>query len=204
LGAGCAAPNSSNDLHFFAHTHAVIQHERSIGTGEEFASTFLFTTLTPDGPTILLNVENDDYGRLEDRSCGCGLEAAGLTHHIADVFSFGKLTGEGVTLVGSDLLGVVEHVLPDRFGGTMFDYQLVEEEDERGLTRLTGVVSPRVVIDDEAEVIDTVLAALGPTRLAADVRHIWGRTGALRVMRAEPRIVGRGKHEALVKSRLHG
>ena len=204
LGAGCSVPSSSNDLHFFTHTHAVIQHQRPIGAGDESAETFLFTTVTSDGPTILLNVESDDYGRLETRSCGCALEVAGLKLHVRDIFSFSKLTGEGVTLVGSDLLGVVEHVLPDRFGGTMFDYQLVEEEDDRGLTRLTIVVSPRVAIDDEADLIDTVLSSLGKTKLAADVRHTWQRAGALRVRREEPRIVGRGKHEALVKSRLRG
>jgi hypothetical protein len=64
------------------------------------------------------------------------------------------------------------------------------------------LVSPRIPIADESAVIDAVLAAIGSSRLAADVRHIWGGTGALRVRRADPRIVGRGKHEPLVKSRL--
>jgi len=200
LGGGCAAANSSNDSHFFSHTHAVIQHRRTTAAGTHDA--LLFTTLTPDGPTVLLNADSDDYGVVETRSCGCRFEEVGLTLHIRDVFSFSKLSGDGVTMVADDLFRVIEDVLPARFGGSMFDYQFVEEEDERGFTRLTVLVSPHIDIGDEADVVQTVLNSLGSTKLATEVAHIWGSTAAVRVQRTRPRIVGRGKHELLVRSSL--
>ena len=56
--------------------------------------------------------------------------------------SFRKLTGEGMTLVGSEILRLLEEVLPARFGGSSTDYQLHEVEDERGLTRLEAAGEP--------------------------------------------------------------
>ncbi len=41
-----------------------------------------------------------------------------------------------------------------RFSGTPLDYQLREEEDESGFTRLNLLVSPRVLIPNEAAVVE--------------------------------------------------
>src|SRR5205807_4758869 len=142
-------------LHFCSHALALITFPREVGRTGGSVETFHLTSLQSTSPKVLLNVETDDYGVFEQRSCGCGLEELGFTEHIRDVFSFSKLTGEGVTLVGSDAVRILEEVLPSRFGGTPLDYQLQEEEDADGLTRLTLVVSPRVHIDDESVVIQT-------------------------------------------------
>ena len=56
------------------------------------------------------------------------------------------MTGEGMTLIGTDMVRILEEDLPRRFGGSPLDYQLMEEEDERGFTRLSLVVSPDVVL----------------------------------------------------------
>ncbi len=89
---------------------------------------------------------------------------------------------------------ILEEVLPERFGGTPLDYQLLEEEDEQGFTRLSVVVSPKVSLDDEQAVIDTVIAALRGGSLGADVSGaVWSRAGTLRVKRMEPVWTGRGK-----------
>ena len=45
----------------------------------------------------------------------------------------------------------MERVLPARFGGSPLDYQLMEEEDERGFTRLSLLVSPKLRIADESK-----------------------------------------------------
>jgi hypothetical protein len=141
-----------------------------------------------------LNVEIDDYGTVEERRCGCPFEDLGFTTHIRDIRSFRKLTGEGITLIGSDMEQILDTVLPERFGGSVGDYQLWEEEDEQGLTRLSLVVSPRVRIDDEAAVIDTVMRTLSTMSSAAEgARAIWAQAGSLRVKRAEPFWTSRGK-----------
>jgi hypothetical protein len=137
----------------------------------------------------------DDYGILEERRCGCDLESYGYTTHIREIRSYSKLTGEGVTLIGNEVASVIEEVLPARFGGTPLDYQLVEQEDEQGFTRLYLFVSPRLAIPDEVQVIAVVLEALSESSPMADAaRSVWQHTGALRVKRMEPVLTERGKH----------
>jgi hypothetical protein len=142
----------------------------------------------------MLNVESDDYGIIETRSCGCPLENYGFTEHLRDIHSFRKLTGEAVTLVGSEMIRILEEVLPAKFGGGPLDYQLMEEEDEQGFTRANLLVSPKINITDEAAVIDAVWLALGQSSVAADLaRAHWSQAKTLRVKRMEPIWTGRGK-----------
>jgi len=194
IGFGCARPTDANDLHFLRDALALIQYPREVpGTGITVPA-FHFTSLLPTAPKIMLNVETDDYGVVEERACGCPLEACGFTQHLREIRSFRKLTGEGVTLVGSEMLHILEEVLPARFGGSPLDYQLLEEEAENGLTRISLVISPKVSLTDDAAVIDTVLEALGQGSVAADhVRVIWGQAGTIRIKRMEPILTDRGK-----------
>jgi len=148
---------------------------------------------------MLLNVELDDCGVVEARRCGCPLESLGLTMHVRDVRSFGKLVGEGVSLLGSEMSQILEEILPARFGGSPLDYQL-EESDEDGYTRLVLIVDPGVAIPDEGAVIDTVLAALRDISTAADVaRAFWQHGNTFRVRRARPLKTSRGKQPLLIR-----
>ena len=145
---------------------------------------------------LMLNVEVDDYGAVETRDCGCLLGELGLTTHLRGIRSFAKLTGEGVTLVGSDMERILEHELPARFGGTALDYQLVELEDDRGLTRLVLRAHPRLPIDDDGALVEAVLSALskGGGGDADMSRGIWRAASTLRVRREPPQLSARGKH----------
>ncbi len=194
VGIGCARPLDGNDVHFFKDSLALIQHARQVPGMDVTVPSFHFTTLLPTAPKLLLNVESDDYGVLETRSCGRPLEGYGFSEHIREVRSFRKLTGEGVTLVGSEMVRILESVLPSRFGGSSLDYQLLEEEDERGFTRLTLLVSPGISLADDATVIGAVLDELGRSGPAADgARAIWSQARTLRVRRREPIWTARGK-----------
>jgi hypothetical protein len=201
VGVACANGTDRTDVHYAAHVAALITYPRSVPGSEQRVDTFHFSSLLTGSPKVLLNTETDDYGIVETRECGCPLEGAGLRQHVRDIFSFQKLTGEGVSLVGSDMVRILEDVLPRRFGGSAVDYQLIEEEGEQGFTRLTLVVSPRVEIRDEADVIETILRELGDSSFGRDVRSIWRRAGALRVRRAEPRVTQGGKVRPLVPRR---
>jgi hypothetical protein len=194
LGLGCLNPADLNDIHLFRDCVALIQYRREVSGSGITVDAFHFTSLLPTAPKLMLNVESDDYGLVETRSCGCPLDSFGFTEHVRHIRSFRKLSGEGVTLVGSEMLHILEEVLPARFGGSPLDYQLLEEEDEQGFTRLSLLISPKVNIDNEDEVILTVLEALGEGSVAADfARAIWSQAGTLRVKRMEPVWTAQGK-----------
>jgi len=202
LGHGCVAPAVANDQHLLEDCVALIQHPREVPQAGIEVDAFYFTSLRRSAATILLNVESDDYGVVEERSCGCPFDELGYHRHVHSIRSFSKLTGEGVTLVGSEMTHILEEVLPQRFGGTPLDYQLVEEEDENGLGRLVLRVSPRVEIPRDGIVIEAVLDALRESSEAADLaRVLWKQADTFRVRHEEPQWTARGKLRALELSR---
>lgn len=195
VGFGCAGGRQDcDDIHLQQGSLAVIQHLRETPFGGGPVNAFLFTSLLDRPAKVLINVENGDYGVVETRECGCELGALGLTQHLHTIRSFDKLTGEGMTFVGTDFVRVIEEVLPSRFGGSSTDYQMVEVEDPDGRTRLDVLVSPEVGDIDEAEVSSTVLAELGKggdtRRMMAEV---WRQGHVLRVRRERPHLTAGGK-----------
>ncbi len=194
IGYGCLVPSEADDIHLFRNALALIQMPQEVpGTSEQVAS-YLFTSLLSHSPKMLLNTEIGDFGDIEKRECGCPLGALGLTTHLSNIRSFEKLTGEGVTFVGSDLVHILEEVLPARFGGEVTDYQLVEEDDAAGLRSLTLIVHPRIGKVDEDAVIRALLDGLAR---GGDREHgwsrIWARAGTIRVRRSLPLATARGK-----------
>ena len=100
----------------------------------------------------------------------------------------------GMTFIGSDLLKVMEEVLPARFGGYSTDYQMVEEEDEKGHTHMSIVVSPDIGTIDEAEVISAVLAEISKGKdTQRMMAEMWSQADTLRVKRIKPLATARGK-----------
>ncbi|HEX7475152.1 MAG TPA: hypothetical protein VF318_04230 [Dehalococcoidales bacterium] len=194
VGLGCFSPAFSDDVHLCKDSFALIQQRREVPHAATSVEAFLFSTLLPSAPKILLNVESGDWGVLETRSCGCRFDELGFTDHIHSIRGFDKLTGEGMTFIGTDLVRIIEAVLPAKFGGASTDYQMVEEEDEQGHTRMSPAVSPRLGPIDEAELVKTVLTELSKgkdtQRMMAD---IWSRAHTLRIKRVEPFATGRGK-----------
>jgi hypothetical protein len=110
----------------------------------------LGTSLLTSGPKVLLNTESGDCCAMVRRSCQCLYGALGLDTHLMHIRSFEKLTVEGMTFVKTDLLRILEEIMPARFGGGSTDYQLVEEPRAGGLSGLTLTVSPHVgAVDDD-------------------------------------------------------
>ena len=99
-----------------------------------------------------------------------------------------------MTLVGSHIESILEEDLPSKFGGSPPDYQLIEEEDEQGFTRLTILVNPAVAIADEQAVVAEMHAGLRRRGGAAEMsRELWKQADAFRVRREAPRLTSRGK-----------
>jgi hypothetical protein len=205
IGLGCARPTETDDVHFFSDSFAMITFPYHIEAAGKTVSAFNLTTLLDTSSKIMLNYQSDDYGIMEERACGCKLQAYGYTTHLHHIRSYSKLVGEGVTLIGNEMLQILEYVLPERFGGSPLDYQLMEQEDEKGLTRLFLLISPRVKIPNEQAVVETVFAALSKSSPMADAaRNVWQQAKSLQVKRMEPIWTSRGKLLPLHMDRGHG
>jgi hypothetical protein len=193
IGVACAAPSAPDEVHAVTDGVAVLQRDRQVPGGATVGA-LLYTTLRPSSPKIMINVESDDYGQLSERGCGCLLDEVGLSTHLHTIRSYEKLTSEGMNFLGSDVIDLVDQVLPQRFGGAPTDYQLVEQEDEDGLPRVGVVVSPRVGTVDESEILETTLRFLRgrgqPQEMMTDV---WQAGGTVRVIRREPYTTGAHK-----------
>ncbi len=131
-GVSCAAPTAVGDVHLMLDKVGLVQRPRVVPTTGETVGALFYTTLLPSAPKLMINVETDDYAVVEDRQCGCLIGELGFTRHLHGIRSYEKLTSEGVTLRGSDVLTLLERTLPGRFGGVPTDYQLVEEVDGDG------------------------------------------------------------------------
>ena len=201
---GCAHPAGGVDMHVFKDVLALIQYPRRLPSAEITLQAFNYTALLPQGPKIMLNVESDDFGIIETRSCGCPLESYGFTEHIRQIRSFSKLTGDGVTLVGSEMEGILETVLPEKLGGTPLDYQWVEEETSQGFTRLSLYIDPKIDVGDEEEALRIVTRAMKQGSLAAEMaQEMWNQGGTLQIRRQKPVKTPSGKQMALhVASRV--
>ena len=184
-GIPCATPTALDDVHLLTDKVAVIQYPKSLGAGGLSVGALIYTTILPSCPKLMLNVESGDYGVLEDRLCGCPFGELGFSKHISLIRSYEKLTSEGVTFIGTELLRLVEEVLPTRFGGHPTDYQLVEEEED-GLPKVNILVSPRVGGVIEESVVATVLKTLSTVPGGDTMSELWRQTQTLQVVRREP------------------
>ena len=190
----CVTPQAADDVHVFDSRYAVIQRSRYLDEGGPAFDALAFTSLTADSPKTLLNVETGDAADLERRDCDCKLGALGLRTHLANIRSFEKLTGEGVTFARTNLAQIVESILPARFGGISIDYQVVEEERTGGLPRLVLRVSPAVGALDDATVRATFLEALAQEgALERHMAAFWVRANTVEIARELPHVTPAGK-----------
>jgi hypothetical protein len=192
IAAGCPQPYPDSDsCHFLKDTNAIITHRLMPSHSDTEVDSFLFTSLLYESPKILLNVGMGDYGKVWSEPCSCEFGTMGFDVHVSRIRSYEKLTGEGVTFVDTDFINIIENELPRRFGGQSTDYQLVEEEDARGLTRLRLFISPRVGKVDEQEVAEAFIQLLrkgecSPESWAQSGSDIWAQARTLRIKREFP------------------
>lgn len=194
IAGSCPHSVGSDDLHLYTDSHAFIRHSRRIPGRDGEIRPLMITSLLPGAPKILLNVETDDYGDIEDRPCPCLWGELGMTRRISNLRSFAKLTAEGMTFSGKALIEVIERTLPERFGGSALDWQLVEEEDAEGHTRLALLVHPSVGPLDDDDVLATLEEQLaGDDGIRRFMSDVWREAGSLRLRRQPPITTGAGK-----------
>jgi hypothetical protein len=192
IAAGCNQPHVPSDhCHLYNDTIAVIAHRCSVPHSGRTVDSFLFSSILYESPKLLLNVGMGDYGRIDAGECDCEFGRMGFNTHLSDIRSYEKLTGEGVTFVDTDFVRILESLLPANFGGRSTDYQLIEEEDSRGLTHLFLMVSPRVGEVDEREVLHKFFDFLqrgeaSPESWSRSGTAMWMQSGTVRVKRGFP------------------
>jgi len=192
VGMPCGDPADLDDLHLLVDKIAAIQRRRTVDRSGATVQALVYTTLLPSCPKLMLNVESGDYAISERRPCGCPFGALGLTRHLRQIRSYEKLCSEGVTFLGTELLRLVEEVLPAQFGGDFTDYQFVETE-EHGLPQISILVSPRRGSIDEAQLLGTVLKLLCSYPGGQIMAQQWQEAQTLRVLRREPYSTGSAK-----------
>jgi hypothetical protein len=205
IGYGCLAPRVGDEIHLHHESFALLRAD----SGGLPRGSLVLTTLRPAAPLMLLNVSLGDQAELTSRRCGCPLEELGWTTHLHTVRSFEKLTAGGMTFLDTDVIGVLEEVLPARFGGGPTDYQLVEEEQPDGRPCLRLLVHPALGPLDGAQVADAFLEAIGTGSGAARLMALqWRAAGILRVERQPPIATGSGKilhlHQQRSEQHLRG
>ncbi|MGH7357426.1 MAG: hypothetical protein ACREJR_01285 [Candidatus Rokuibacteriota bacterium] len=193
IGFGCLAPASADEVHVFHDVNAVISAGADAPPGL-VPGMLLVTSLRETAPFVLLNVSFGDAGVVSERRCGCALEPIGWRWHLDRIHSQEKLTAGGMTFLDTDVMRVLDEVLPARFGGGPTDYQLQEESDAAGRPRLALVVHPRVGPVDEAAIARALLDGIGVPGAAERVMALaWQSAGLIHVRRDRPRTTPSGK-----------
>jgi hypothetical protein len=199
-GYGCANPLYRDEIHISQDMLALIDHPAPPDATP--VRPLLCTTLHPAAPRLLLNVANGDYATFDSRICGCALEKVGFGLHLHSIRSYEKFTSEGMNYFYGDLFELFEKELPAEFGGCPGDYQLVEEEDSSGQTRLTLLVHPDVGELDAERLLPRLRAALAEgSRGNRFMTELWQEAGTFRILRKVPYASARGKILPLHTSR---
>jgi hypothetical protein len=197
IGLACLSPTAPDDVHLVTDKIATIQREIRVGQTGSIVGALFHTTLLPASPKLMLNVESGDYGVRVDRDCACGALPPGFRSHLHTIRSYEKLTSEGMNFLGSDLLTLVEQVLPARFGGRPTDYQFVEREHD-GLPIVSLVIADAVGELDHDQVVREVLEYLRHQGLGESMMaDVWAQSRTLRIVRREPHVTSAGKTLAL-------
>lgn len=193
IGNGCTTAQVADEVHVFDDLHAVIQCDAAAPAGL-VPGALLLTSLRPTARLILLNVSTGDVAEMTRRDCGCPLERLGWKTHLHTIRSFEKLTAGGMTFLGTNVVRVLEEVLPARFGGSALDYQLIEEETADGRPRLRLIVGSTLGAVDTRAVADAFLAAIGSgSGVERVIELVWRDAGFLQVEQGPIRTTPGGK-----------
>jgi hypothetical protein len=195
IGMACSHL-TGNSMHLFSDAVALIVHRRPAPFVDAEVNSLLFTSVHPQASRIYINAEMEDAARLAPATCDCLFSRLGFRTILHDVYSFGKLSGHGMTLAGDGLLRIIEERLPARFGGGPADYQLVEVDGKAQL-EMRLRVSPRVGAVESDTVQGFFLQEIRALYGGSLSARTWEATSSIRVEIAEPHRTTSGKVHAL-------
>jgi len=188
----CDRARLADEAHLLEDMHAIIQAGDDVPSLP--AETVLFTTLNPKSAMVLINFSSGDTAVLEHGGCGCRFEELGWRTRLHTIRSVEESTGAGMTFASTDAVRVLEEVLPQRFGGSPVDYQLVERESADGRPELEIVVDPGIGPVDAAQVVQVFLQELGSSSVTQQLMSlVWQDASIVRVVRRPPARNAAGK-----------
>jgi hypothetical protein len=192
IGHGCRRMTKGDCVHLYSNALAAITHRRPAPLTDIEVDSLLYTTLLPSAPLVLINFEVNDSGVLEKADCDCEFSRVGFHWRIRDIFSFGKMTGHGMTMMGTELVRLLEDVLPARLGGRPGDFQLIEYEGSTQTT-IELRVSPRVRGSSPEKIRECFLSEIRLLSGGSLAGRAWQHADALEVVLAEPVVTASGK-----------
>lgn len=196
IGHGCRRMKEGDCVHLYSGALAAITHRRAAPLTDIEVDSLLYTTLLPSAPLVLINFEVNDSGVLERADCDCEFSRAGFHWRIRDILSFGKMTGHGMTLMGTELVRLLELVLPARLGGRPGDFQLIEREGS-AQTKVELRVSPRVRASSPEKIRECFLEEICLVYGGSLAGRVWRHAEALEIVIAEPFVTSTGKINSL-------
>jgi len=185
MGHACSKMTAGSRVHLFKDSLAVINYRKKAPLTDAEVDSFLCTTLLPFSSYVLINAEADDCGSIEPATCDCLFSRVGFTEQLRDIGSYGKLTGQGMTLVGTDIVKILEEAMPAQLGGAPGDYQLVEHEGA-AQTQVTLRVSPRVGILSTDKAKECFLKEIRKYFGGALAARMWSHADGFQAVIAEP------------------
>ena len=188
-----SCPDSDDEVyHLWEHELAVVTRRRPRSDGAE-VDALLWTSLSEQAPRVLLNVENDDYGRVDrdGTSCPCALGRLGLRTRLSGIRGLSKVVAGGITVDGEDFDRLVEEICPQRLGGAPGDYQFVEVDAPEGTT-IALRVHPRLADVDEAAASEVVRDFLRRHDNGVLADEVWAQRG-VPIRREPPAATAAGK-----------
>ena len=192
IGAQFPDDTIADEVRIFRDAYAVVS--RSDGGGLHAGPLpLLFTNLRPAGPKVLINAELGDSGVLAGTECNDRAAEIGYDLRIHNIRSFRKVTAWGVTLALADLYTVLEEDMPRAFGAGVGDFQLIEEQNEKGISGLQLRVKPHVRASD-SQLKKVFCREISGKRLYyRAMAEILNEAGALRIQRDNPIATPAGK-----------
>jgi hypothetical protein len=182
----CLMPSSADDTHLCTDLFALRRRSTVTARGDE-VNALLFTSMSPTAQKILLNAETGDSANIDESPCGCPWHDLGFKVRLRDIWSFAKMTAEGLTFTREGVTRILEEDLPQQLGGRQGDYQLRIEPDETGATHYLLYVNPNLPGLDEDHIRQVFLENIGRRekhgRLVAEFLR---EAGKFKVVRRPP------------------
>ena len=191
IGAQFPGAAFPDEVRVFRDAYSIIPQGNPAG---ENSVPLLLTGLRKASPKVLLNAGIGDSAVLSSGGGDCSVKDLDYSLRLHNVRSLQKVTAFGATFALSDLYEILEESLPARFGGTLQNYQIVEEEDEKGLSNIRLLVSPEIGDAAEEEVRNFLLRELGKRRsYYRFMVKVLDDASAFRVEKRAPIVTARGK-----------
>lgn len=195
IAGGCPSSADGGGMHIYSDRLAVVAANR----GQ--ISALAFTSLSSHAPRVLFNAELGDHGLLTEKQCDCSLGSAGLARFVSDVTSPEKVGAAGVKLWIRDFEALVAGAITD-LGGDADSFQIWLDESDSAASRIRIAVPHESTVDDEV-LLGRVRGSLPRLPAGALASMQWRDSGALSVIRANPRLSTGQKMLRVARSARH-